>query len=53
VLQASLKLRHAPTINADAFIAARLQNQGGLAYGTLPSGTNCLAILRRAWPLLN
>ena len=52
VLQASLMIRHSPTINADAFIAARLQNVGGLAYGTLPTGTDCLAILRRAWPLV-
>jgi putative acyl-CoA dehydrogenase len=53
VLQASLMLRHSSAINADAFIAARLQNQGGLAYGTLPSGTDCRAILQRAWPLSN
>ncbi|HSB96397.1 MAG TPA: acyl-CoA dehydrogenase family protein [Spongiibacteraceae bacterium] len=53
VLQASLMLRHSPTVNADAFIAARLQNHGGLAYGTLPAGTGCAGILRRAWPLIS
>jgi putative acyl-CoA dehydrogenase len=53
VLQASLMLRHAPTINAEAFIAARLDREGGFAYGTLPNTANCSAILARAWPTSN
>jgi putative acyl-CoA dehydrogenase len=52
VLQASLMARHAPAVDADAFIGARLGPGRGLAYGTLPAGTDCQAILRRAWPLL-
>src|SRR5947199_168974 len=35
-LQASLLVRHAPAEVADAFLAARLGGEGGLAYGTLP-----------------
>lgn len=50
VLQASLMQRHAPSFAADAFIAARLQQAGGFAYGTLPPGVDTHAILRRAWP---
>jgi putative acyl-CoA dehydrogenase len=52
VLQASLMVRHAPPMNAEAFIATRLDRQGGFAYGTLPVGTSCIEILRRAWPLI-
>ncbi len=52
VLQASLMVRHAPPMNAEAFIATRLDCQGGFAYGTLPVGTSCIEILRRAWPLI-
>ncbi len=36
VLQASLLVRHAPAAVADAFCAARLGGEGGLAFGTLP-----------------
>ncbi len=50
VLQASLMARHAPSTDADAFISARLANAGGVAYGTLPAGTDFTAIMRRAWP---
>jgi putative acyl-CoA dehydrogenase len=50
VLQASLMARHVPAAAADAFISARLAHAGGLAYGTLPAGTDFMAILRRAWP---
>ncbi|HEX3549423.1 MAG TPA: isovaleryl-CoA dehydrogenase [Candidatus Elarobacter sp.] len=50
VLQASLLLRFAPAALADAFCAARLGGEGGLAFGTLPPGADCRAILRRAWP---
>ncbi len=48
-LQASLMLQHSPAANAEAFIAARLDREGGFAYGTLPSGTEFSAILARAW----
>lgn len=49
-LQASLMLRHAPDYCAEPFIAARLAGDGGFASGTLPPGSDCAAILRRAWP---
>jgi len=52
VLQAKLMLQHAPAINAEAFIATRLNREGGFAYGTLPARTDCMAILRRAWPMI-
>ncbi len=50
VLQGSLLVRHAPAAVADAFCASRLDRQGGLAFGTLPSGTDFTAILDRALP---
>jgi putative acyl-CoA dehydrogenase len=50
VLQASLLVRHAPAAVADAFCASRLARDAGLAYGTLPSGTDCEAIAARALP---
>jgi putative acyl-CoA dehydrogenase len=50
VLQGSLLVRHAPTAVADAFCASRLDGQGGLAFGTLPAGTDFDAILDRALP---
>lgn len=50
-LQASLLTRHAPDYVADAFVASRLGNQGGYAFGTLPAGTNVSAILERAYTL--
>jgi putative acyl-CoA dehydrogenase len=34
-LQASLLARHAPTVEADAFIASRLGGQHGVTFGTL------------------
>ena len=49
-LQAGLMLQYAPAVNAQAFIAARLSDAGGLAYGTLPAGTDCKKIIERAWP---
>ena len=51
-LQAGLMARYAPAADADAFIAARLGGESGLAYGTLPAGADCRAILLRAWPPL-
>ena len=50
-LQAALLIRHAPAAVADAFCAARLEHDQGLAFGTLPSGLDLDAILERARPL--
>jgi putative acyl-CoA dehydrogenase len=46
-LQASLLVRNAPPAVADAFCAGRL-GDGGRVYGTLPSGVDAAAIVRRA-----
>jgi putative acyl-CoA dehydrogenase len=45
--QASLMLRHAPSVDAEAFIAARLGEDRGWQYGTLPPGTDAAAIVAR------
>jgi putative acyl-CoA dehydrogenase len=45
--QASLLVRHAPEIVADAFCAARL-GDGGRAFGTLPAAADAPAIAERA-----
>jgi putative acyl-CoA dehydrogenase len=50
-LQASLLTRHAPAEVADAFVASRLHGEGGLAYGTLPSGTDVGLIIERHRPI--
>jgi putative acyl-CoA dehydrogenase len=50
VLQASLLVRHAPAAVADAFCAARLGGDGGLAFGTLPLAADTRGIVDRAWP---
>ncbi|WP_338761670.1 isovaleryl-CoA dehydrogenase [Massilia sp. METH4] len=47
-VQASLLLRHAPAFVASAFVASRLAREPGGAYGRLPAGTDCAAILERA-----
>jgi len=52
-LQASLLVRHAPPEVADAFCATRLAAEGGRAYGTLPRGTDCAAIVERHRPRLD
>jgi len=50
-LEASLLVRCAPPAVADAFCAARLDGAGrGLAYGTLPAGTDTGAIVARHTP---
>jgi putative acyl-CoA dehydrogenase len=49
-LQASLLVRHAPPVVADAFCASRLTGDRGQAFGTLPSGVDCAAIVARALP---
>jgi len=52
-LQGSLLVRHAPTEVADAFCASRLGGEGGRAYGTLPAGVDCAAIVERHRPKLD
>jgi len=47
-VQAALLLRHAPEYVSSAFIASRLKREPGGAYGRLPSGVDCAAILARA-----
>jgi len=49
LLQASLLLRHSPAFVSDAFVAARLGDPG-VAYGALPGGVDCAAIVERAMP---
>jgi putative acyl-CoA dehydrogenase len=49
-LQGALLVRHAPPAVADAFCAARLGGDAGLAFGTLPDGLDTGAILDRARP---
>ena len=49
-LQGSLLVRHAPAPVADAFCASRLGGDGGLEYGTLPTGTDFAAIVQRHLP---
>ena len=46
-LQASLMLRHAPSVAADAFVLARLGEDRGAQYGVLPTGTDAAAIVAR------
>jgi len=52
-LQGSLLVRHAPPEVAGAFCAARLGGEGGRAYGTLPRGVDCAAIVERHRPRLD
>ncbi len=52
VMQASLLLRNSDPAVADAFCASRLEHNGGLNYGNLPSGTNASAIIKRATPVV-
>jgi putative acyl-CoA dehydrogenase len=49
-LQASLLVRYGDPAVADAFCASRLNGDGGLAYGTLPPGTDAAAIIERHRP---
>jgi putative acyl-CoA dehydrogenase len=49
--QGSLLVRHAPHAVSDAFCAARLAGDSGLAYGTLPASTDFRAILDRGMPV--
>jgi putative acyl-CoA dehydrogenase len=50
VLQASLLVRHSPAPVADAFLATRVAGDGGRAFGTLPDGIDCLAVIERHRP---
>ncbi|HEY0638279.1 MAG TPA: acyl-CoA dehydrogenase family protein [Pseudonocardiaceae bacterium] len=50
VLQGSLLVRHGDPAVADAFCASRLGGDHGGAFGTLPTGLDTAAILRRATP---
>ncbi|MBL1271504.1 MAG: isovaleryl-CoA dehydrogenase [Oceanospirillales bacterium] len=52
VLQASLLLRNSDKAVADAFCASRLQSNGGMNYGNLPSGIDAAAIIKRATPVV-
>jgi putative acyl-CoA dehydrogenase len=47
-VQAALLLRHAPPYVSDAFVRSRLAQGVGGAYGRLPGGVDCAAILARA-----
>jgi putative acyl-CoA dehydrogenase len=49
-LQGSLLVRHGPPEVADAFCATRLAGDGTRAYGTLPRGVDCAAIVERHRP---
>ena len=49
-LQASLLVRGGDTAVADAFCGSRLTGDHGLAFGTLPAGTDCARIIERARP---
>ncbi|MCC2955480.1 isovaleryl-CoA dehydrogenase [Massilia sp. IC2-477] len=46
-VQGALLLRHAPGYVADAFVASRVAREPGGAFGRLPAGTDCAAILAR------
>jgi len=47
-VQAALLLRHAPASVSEAFVASRVAVNVGGAFGRLPAGTDCAAILARA-----
>src|SRR5262249_31909321 len=49
-LQAALLVRHSDPAVADAFCAARLTDNHGLAFGTLPAGVAFANIIERARP---
>jgi len=50
-VQAGLLLRHAPACVSSAFVASRIAVDAGGAFGRLPDGVDCAAILARALPL--
>jgi len=47
--QASLLIRFGSPAVADAFCATRLGAASGRLYGSLPTGTDCRAMMRRSW----
>ncbi|MEX5744848.1 isovaleryl-CoA dehydrogenase [Massilia sp. X63] len=47
-LQGALLLQHAPACVAEAFVASRIEREPGGAFGRLPAGADCAAILQRA-----
>ena len=49
-VQGALLLRHAPPFVAEAFVASRIAAAVGGAFGRLPRGVDCGAILERALP---
>ncbi|MBM3620314.1 MAG: DNA alkylation response protein [Alphaproteobacteria bacterium] len=49
-LQATLLVRHAPGVVAEAFLASRVSGDRGHAFGTLPAGIDTRAIVERADP---
>ncbi len=49
-VQAGLLLRHAPEAVSAAFVASRLARAPGGAFGRLPEGIDCVAIIARALP---
>jgi putative acyl-CoA dehydrogenase len=50
-LQAAMLIRSAPPPVAEAFCAARLGGDAGLAFGTLPAGVAVRDIVERHTPL--
>ncbi|MBQ5938471.1 isovaleryl-CoA dehydrogenase [Massilia sp. AB1] len=50
-VQGALLLRHAPPFVAGAFVTSRIAQDVGGAFGRLPGGTDCAAILERALPV--
>ncbi len=50
VLQGSLLVRHSPSQLAEAFLATRVAGDHGRAFGTLPGGIHCGAIIDRHRP---
>jgi putative acyl-CoA dehydrogenase len=52
-LQGSLLVRHGHPTVAEAFCASRLAGDHGAAFGTLPAGVACEAIIERARPVVH
>src|SRR5690606_36008146 len=48
ILQGTLLVQHGPPAVAEAFLATRLDDEGGASYGTLPPGLDLASILGRA-----
>ena len=52
-LQASLLIRHAPPLVADAFCVGRLSGLAGHEYGTLPPNLDLAGLVTRATPKID